>query len=177
MPKLRTANLLGALANEIAGRLERHGKNHSNETSSAAAALNVLAFYEGCSNGTLSRALGLSHPATVRLVDKLEAAGLVRSQTGVDKRSVALTLTHRGRKRARAVVHERSLLLDGMIKVLTPAQRQQLDAIAETLLKSMMREAGDADYICRLCDDMECPPEECPVHRKAMTLEAVSRLE
>src|SRR5882724_4448772 len=76
MTKLRTANLLGALAGEIAGRLERHGRIHPNETSSAAAALNVIGFYEGCSNSALSRALGLSHPATVRLVDKLEAAGL-----------------------------------------------------------------------------------------------------
>jgi MarR family transcriptional regulator, negative regulator of the multidrug operon emrRAB len=80
MSKLRTANLLGALAGEIADRIEREGKLHPNETSSATAALNVIGFYEGCSNGALSRALGLSHTATVRLVDKLELSGLVRSE-------------------------------------------------------------------------------------------------
>ena len=93
MSKLRTANLLGALAGAIAERQERHGKAHPNETSSAAAALNVIGFYEGCSNGELAEALGLSHTATVRLVDKLEAGGLVISATGADRRAVALRLT------------------------------------------------------------------------------------
>jgi MarR family transcriptional repressor of emrRAB len=172
MSKLRTANLLGALAGEIAGRLERHGRLHPNETSSAAAALNVVGFYEGCSNGALSRALGLSHTATVRLVDKLEMAGLVLSETGADKRSVALRLTDLGRKRARATIHERCLRLGDFIDVLTPQQRRQLDDIAETLLRSMVQAAQDADHICRLCDDTACPPGRCPVHQKALALEA-----
>jgi len=172
MSKFRTANLLGALAGEIAGRIERHGKAHPNETSSAAAALNVIGFYEGCSNGALSRALGLSHTATVRLVDKLEAAGQVMSETGIDRRSVALRLTDLGRERARAVVHERCVLLGDYIDVLTPEQRRQLDDIAETLLRSTVKAAQDADHICRLCDGTECPPERCPVHLKALALEA-----
>ena len=172
MSKLRTANLLGALAGEIAGRIERHGKAHPNETSSAAAALNVIGFYEGCSNGALSRALGLSHTATVRLVDKLEAGGLVLSETGVDRRSVALRLTDLGRERARGALHERCMLLGDYIDFLTPEQRHQLDDIAETLLRSMVKAAQDADHICRLCDGAECPPDRCPVHLKAVALEA-----
>ncbi len=58
MSKLRTANLLSALATEIAGRLERQGRLHPNETTSSMAALNVIAYCEGCSNGALSRAAG-----------------------------------------------------------------------------------------------------------------------
>ena len=172
MAKLRTANLLGALAMEIAGRLERRGRRHPNETSSAAAALNVIGFYEGCSNGALSRALGLSHTATVRLVDKLEAAGLVVSEPGADKRVVALRLTELGRERARADVRERCVLLADVVELLTPAQRQSLDEVLEVLLKSMVRAAQDADHICRLCDGEACPPEQCPVHQKAVALEA-----
>jgi len=150
MSKLRTANLLGALAGEITDRIERQGKLHPNQTSSATAALNVIGFYEGCSNGALGRALGLSHTATVRLVDKLELAGLVHSETGTDKRSVALRLTDLGRDRARSVIRERCLRLGDFIGALTPAQRRQLDEIAETLLKSMVNAAQDADHICRL---------------------------
>lgn len=171
MRRLRTANLLGALALEIAGRLDKHGKLHPNETSSAAAALNVIGFYEGCSNGALSRALGLSHTATVRLVDKLEAANLVTSATGSDRRAVALRLTDLGREKAREVVHERCVLLGDIINVLTPEQQRHLDAIAEILLKSMVEAAEDADHICRLCDDVACPPEQCPVHQRAVALE------
>jgi|SRR5438477_4549895 len=172
MSKLRTANLLGALACEIADRIERQGKQHPNETSSATAALNVIGFYEGCSNGALSRALGLSHTATVRLVDKLELSGLVRSERGTDKRSVALRLTNLGRQRARTVIHERCLRIGDLIDVLTPHQRRQLDEIAETLLKSMVEAAQDADHICRLCDGSSCPTRRCPVHQKAMALKS-----
>jgi MarR family transcriptional regulator, negative regulator of the multidrug operon emrRAB len=172
MSKLRTANLLGALAGEIADRIEREGRLHPNETSSATAALNVIGFYEGCSNGALSRALGLSHTATVRLVDKLEFAGLVRSEAGTDKRSVALRLTDLGRDRARRVIHERCLRLGDFIDALTPRQRRQLDGIAETLLKSMVEAAQDADHICRLCDGSACPTRRCPVHQKAVALES-----
>jgi DNA-binding MarR family transcriptional regulator len=171
MSKLRTANLLGALAGEIADRVERQGKLHPNETSSAIAALNVIGFYEGCSNGALSRALGLSHTATVRLVDKLELSGFVRSERGTDKRSVALRLTKLGRQRARAVIHDRCLRLSGFIEVLTEQQRRQLDDIAEALLKSMVKAAQDADHICRLCDGSACPTRRCPVHQKAVALE------
>ena len=172
MSKLRTANLLGALAVEITDRVERHGRLHPNETSSATAALNVIGFYEGCSNGELSRALGLSHTATVRLVDKLEAADLVVSEPGADKRAVALRLTDLGRERARAAVHERCVLLADVIDVLTRSQRERLDKILETLLRSMVKAAQDADHICRLCDGEECPPEQCPVHQRAVALDA-----
>jgi MarR family transcriptional regulator, negative regulator of the multidrug operon emrRAB len=171
MSKLRTANLLGALAGEVANRIERQGKVHPNETNSAAAALNVIGFYEGCSNGALSRALGLSHTATVRLVDKLELAGFVLSEIGTDKRSVALRLTDLGRERTRIVIRERCMRLADVIDVLTAQQRRQLDDIAETLLKSMVTAARDADHICRLCDDAACSPARCPVHQKATALE------
>jgi DNA-binding MarR family transcriptional regulator len=172
MSKLRTANLLGALAGEIADSIERAGKLHPNETSSATAALNVIGFYEGCSNGALSQALGLSHTATVRLVDKLELSGLVRSERGEDKRAVALRLTKLGRERARAAIHDRCLRLGDFIEVLTPRQRRQLDDIAEALLKSMVKAAQDADHICRLCDGTACPTRRCPVHQKAVALES-----
>lgn len=151
--------------------LERQGKVHPNETNSAVAALNVIGFYEGCSNGALSRALGLSHTATVRLVDKLELAGFVLSEIGTDKRSVALRLTDLGRERTRTVIRERCMRLADVIDVLTAQQRRQLDDIAETLLKSMVTAARDADHICRLCDDAACSPSRCPVHQKATALE------
>ena len=171
MSKLRTANLLGALATEIAGRLEQQGRLHPNETTSSMAALNVIAYYEGCSNGALSQVLGLSHAATVRLVDKLEAANLVISEQGTDKRAVALRLTDLGRDRARTAVQGRCATLGDVLDVLTSAQRQSLDEILEVLLRSMVEAAQDADHICRLCDGEACPPDQCPVHQRALALD------
>lgn len=169
---MRTANLLGALALELMERVERLSKRHPNETSSSMAALNVMGFYEGCSNNALAQALGLSHTATVRLVDKLEAAGLVASETGSDRRSVALKLTQDGRERAQELVLERCRHLCGMLDILSEEDQRHLSRISEILLKSLVVAARDADHICRLCDETSCPPDQCPVHNRAIVIEA-----
>ena len=171
MSKLRTANLLGALAAEVAETLARRLKVHPNQTDSSAAALNLISLYEGCSNGALSQALRLSHPATVRLVDKLEAAGLVESRPGgKDRRFVALHLTKAGRVEARGIVEARCLALGEFVNALSPEQRAQLDGIAETLLRALTRSAVEAGHICRLCDVFACPEDRCPVHQTAIAL-------
>lgn len=174
MSKQRTANLLGALACEIAVRLEQQLKKHPNQNDSAAAALCVIGYYHGCSNATLSQALKLSHTATVRLVDKLEGAGWVDSHIGHDRRSVALQLTKAGRKQAQSVVADRNRALSDIVDVLTTSQRSQLAAISEVLLQSMTKSPDAANYICRLCDDNACPPGKCPVHQAALKHEDAS---
>lgn len=172
---MRTANLLGALALTLMDRAERLSKRHPNETSSSMAALNVIGFYDGCSNNELSQALGLSHTATVRLVDKLEASGLVTSETGVDRRSVALKLTPSGRDRAQDIVSERCRRLCGMLDILSDEDQRHLSRISEILLKSLVDAAGDADHICRLCDETSCPRDQCPVHSRALELDSAPR--
>jgi MarR family transcriptional regulator, negative regulator of the multidrug operon emrRAB len=174
VPNLRTANLLGALACEIAERLDQKLKSHPNQTDSSAAALNIIGSYEGCSNAVLSRALKLSHPATVRLVDKLEVAGLVTSGKGEDRRSVALSLTEAGRMRARAIVEDRCLALGDIVDKLSPSRQAQLESLAEILLRALTTSAAEADYICRLCDDLVCPPDSCPVHKTATALSEIT---
>ena len=165
MSKLRTANLLGALAGEVVERLQRRLKRHPNQTDSAAAALNVLAYYEGCSNLRLARALGLSHPATVRLVDKLEAEGLVESRGAADKRAVALHLTKAGKARAKSILAERCAVLCDVLAPLSAREQEQLARLLEKALAALPENAEHADHICRLCDDTACPPGRCPVHK------------
>lgn len=168
MKKLRTANLLGALAVAISDRLDDQLKSHPNQTNSSAAALHLLGVFEGCSNSQLSAALKLSHPATVRLIDKLETDGMVASKPGTDRRSVALCLTTAGRKRVRAILQERCVALEAIVNALSALQRTQLDGIAETLLRSLTTTPVEGAHICRLCDEIACPPERCPVHSEAV---------
>lgn len=175
MSKLRTANLLGALAGTISDRLEAQLRVHPNQNSSSAAALNLISLYEGCSNAMLSAGLKLSHPATVRLVDKLEAAGLVESRTGVpDRRAVALFLTPAGRARAREILQQRCVALEAVTDLLSAEQRRQLDGIAETLLAALTTTPFEGGHICRLCDEVICPEDICPVHKKAAALIAAA---
>lgn len=164
MTKRRTANLLGALANEIAARLEDQLKRHPNQTDSSAAALNNIRFYEGCTNLRLSQILKLSHTATVRLVDKLERDGLVESKPGTDRRTVALSLTAAGQARTQDMLKQRLDLLTQFVDLLTPSQQTQLAAIAKTLLCKFPDNEQDAEHICRLCDERVCPLDECPLN-------------
>jgi MarR family transcriptional regulator, negative regulator of the multidrug operon emrRAB len=168
MSRLRTANLLGALAGEVAHRLDGQLKTHPNQTNSSAAALNVIAYYEGCTNARLAKALQLSHPAAVRLVDKLEAQGLAESRDAADGRAVSLYLTEAGKARARAILEERCVTLSELIEVLSGEEEAQLVHCLEKILANLTESPDHADYICRLCDDIACPPQRCPVHLAAI---------
>lgn len=170
MSKLRTANLLGALALAVADRIEAGLKTHPNQNDSAAAALNVVGVYEGCSITTLSQLLKLSHPATVRLVAKLGEARLVEAREGTDKRASALFLTADGRARGKEILRDRCVALEEVVACLSPLQRDQLDGIASTILRALTVSAFDGGHICRLCDEEECPGDICPVHVRAMEL-------
>ena len=171
MSILRTANLLGALAGEVTERLERRLKTHPSQTDSSAAALNVLSFWSGASNGELAKALGLSHTATVRLVDRLEAGGLVETRAGRDKRAVALHLTEAGRQRAKAVLTDRCAALAEVTGALTQSEQTILAGLLEKMLRSVTTGMMGATHICRLCDEVVCPEDECPVHQRALELE------
>ena len=73
----QTANMLGAVALAVSDAIHETAReivSHSGETP---AALVVIGYGTGPSNDSLLRVLGLSHPGTVRLVDRLVKDGLV----------------------------------------------------------------------------------------------------
>ena len=166
--------MLGALAGAVVERLDHALKTHPNQNDSAAAALNLIALYEGCSNGQLSAGLKLSHAATVRLVDKLEADGLVESRYGEDRRSVALFLTAAGQERVRTILEGRCVVLGDIVDLLSSPQQEQLSAIVEALLERLTTTPIEGGHICRLCDDIVCPGAICPVHQRAEALTRAS---
>jgi MarR family transcriptional regulator, negative regulator of the multidrug operon emrRAB len=63
------------------------------------AALCVIGHKPGLSIDFLAHVLGMSHPGTVRLADRLEADGLIQRKPNKDGRTVALHLTVSGQKR------------------------------------------------------------------------------
>lgn len=170
MSLARTANLLGALSATLGDHAAVAFSGHPNQTDTAVAALKLVSEAEGCSNGELARALGLSHPATVRLLDRLEQAALVERRPGTDRRAVAVHTTLEGRRRVRAAVSARGLALQDAIAALSPRQRHQLDAIASTLLTELTTSPSQAAHICRLCDGKSCPAAACPVHQRALAI-------
>jgi DNA-binding MarR family transcriptional regulator len=129
----------------------------------------TLLAYPGSSIDRLRRALGLTHSGGVRLVDRLEADGLVRRSTAADGRAVALELTSVGRRRAKRTLDRREAALSTLLSPLSETERATLTGLLERVLEPLPRDGDDLERICRLCDYWTCDGTTlaCPVGRGA----------
>jgi DNA-binding MarR family transcriptional regulator len=127
------------------------------------AALTLIASHADCSVGWLHQRIGLTQSGTVRLVDRLQRAGLVgRSRSS--GRGVALTVTAEAAKRLGRWQESRERLVDELLDGLDARDRASLaDSLARALARQP-RERSEADAACRTCDWPACG-EECPVDR------------
>lgn len=166
----RLPNLLGALALALVDEQDRRMRTASGLSPSASAAVNTLAESPGETVAGLAAVLGLTHSATVRLVDDLERRGLVARRPGGDRRSVALHLTERGVALRAAIVEARAQALAEALDELGATERDALDGLAIVLLRRLTTGRRAADHICRLCDEAACGREDCPVERRAVEL-------
>ena len=158
----RTANLLGTLGLAVADRIAaaaRHTLNHAGETP---AALVVIGYNLGPSNEQLRRILGLSHPGSVRLVDRLVADGLVERRQGKDRRAVALYLTPHGHLLRSALLKERLAAIRPVLQPLTVDEQHLLGALLHKLLARLPTSDLEKCNLCRLCDDSVCTNRPIP---------------
>jgi DNA-binding MarR family transcriptional regulator len=161
MTEAKIENVVGALALALADDLVRATQNHI-PVSAPAAALTLVSHASGMTIEELSRALGLSHPGAVRLVDRLVLSGLlIRKQSVKDGRAVALTLTPAGEHMVRRILTTRQETLAHALAKLSPSDRETFGRLAEGMLRGMVKDADHAAEICRLCDPAACPI--CPV--------------
>lgn len=157
----RAANLLGAVGLAVADRIEEAAHVALGRAGETPAALVVIGYGTGPSNDQLRRILGLSHPGSVRLVDRLVADGLVERREGRDRRAIALHLTERGETLREELLRER---LATVRPLLSPLDGNEAEILAG-LLARMLAAIGTTDLkrctICRLCDDRVCT--NCPI--------------
>ena len=110
----------------------------------------------------LRRALHLSHPGAVRLVDRLVADGLVvRRPSLEDRRAVALHLTDAGERGRVAILGARRQSLARALKSMDPLEREMLGRLTEKLLAGLVQDLDHGYAVCRLCDHEVCM--DCPV--------------
>jgi MarR family transcriptional repressor of emrRAB len=159
----RQTNLLAALALALDDKMGRAIRDESGRGGQAPAALAILSQQDGLGIETLRAQLDLSQPATVRLVDALVADGSARRERGADQRSVRLTLTAAGRRRAQRVLAARRTVTTVALDGLTRPERAALESMLEKMLAAVTDDRIDADVICRLCDLAACPEVTCPV--------------
>jgi DNA-binding MarR family transcriptional regulator len=161
------ANVVGALALLLADRMTDEVGAAATQAPSGAAALSALRHFLPADPTVdlVRQVLGLTHSGTVRLVDRLEAAGQVRRGPGADGRSTTVRLTAAGRRAADRVTAARSTVLRDALAVLDPVERGQLEDLAGRVLVRMRRGAGATRWTCRLCDTTACGRLDgrCPV--------------
>ncbi len=157
----RTANLLGVVGLAIAGRIEDAARDILSHAGETPAAVVVIGYGLGPSNDQLRRILGLSHPGSVRLVDRLIADGLVERRQGHDRRTIALYLTEAGHTLREALLKGRLAAIRPLLLPLTGAEQDALAAILHKMLSFMPTTDLERCNLCRLCDDRVCT--DCPI--------------
>jgi DNA-binding MarR family transcriptional regulator len=162
----RCANLLGALALVVTDRTTDGMADLAGQSGTAATALSALHhFLDRPSVDLLRQVLGLTSSGTVRLVDRLAAAGYVRRQAGSDGRATLVELTPAGRRAAQRISEARGAVLTEALSTLSPPERETFEALTARVLAGLIRGPGAVRWMCRLCDTTACGREhgDCPV--------------
>jgi MarR family transcriptional repressor of emrRAB len=162
MHESRLANLLGAAVLNLSDRMTAAAAAAAGVSLSGTAALVVLAEFPGLGGTELGRRIGIGQPACARMLDQLEARGLVRRQAKTG-RAVAVVPTRAGREAAARALEARQDVLVGALR--TVPDRAALEPLLEQLLRGLHTEVRSGDLMCRLCDRPGCVARQqiCPV--------------
>ena len=157
----RQQNMLGAFVLAVADQIRAETEAAVGHTGASAAALVTIAQFPGGTVEELRRSVGLSHPAAVRVVDRLVEQRLVKRSRSGPGPAVALTVTANGTKRARKILDVRRKVLRDALPDMSQADSKALTRVLERGLANL----ADADepIVCRLCDKGRCRRADCPV--------------
>jgi MarR family transcriptional repressor of emrRAB len=152
----RLGQLVGVLSLAVMDRLRHHVLADAAVGEVEAGALVHVQAWPGGSVGELAGVVALSQPATVRLVDRLVAQGLLRRDTGRDRRTVALVLTEAGSRAADAVLAARAEALAPLLAELSGQERALLERLLGQVVAGTAHDREEAVRACRLCDREVC---------------------
>jgi DNA-binding MarR family transcriptional regulator len=163
----RVATRLGAVALTLSDGIREATEEATGMTGGVPAALVSLhEWADGRSVDVLAEALRVSHSRAVRIVDRLEAAGLARREPDdSDGRRVRVRLEPAGRKLAERALAARAGVLLLAVAQLDAADVRDLERLVGALLDATTVDLRAAMQTCRLCDAHTCGHDEgiCPV--------------
>ena len=165
-----TTNLLGALTRALSDRVEAGLRDNLNRSGEAASAVIFLGYTPGISVEILRQVLSLSHPGTVRLIDRLVEDGLVERRKTEDGRAVALHLTHSGNKYRTKLMELRNDVLETALQDLSSKERATFGNLIAKVLSALPQTELDKHHICRQCSVKLCS-SDCPIPGHAEILE------
>jgi DNA-binding MarR family transcriptional regulator len=135
-----------------------------------AALVSLHEWADGSSVDVLAVAMRVSHSRAVRVVDRLEAAGLARREPDpTDGRRALVWLEPAGRELAERALAARSRVLRLAVAELDAADMRDLERLVGALLDATTVDVRAAAGTCRLCDAHACGhfDGDCPVSRAA----------
>lgn len=161
----RTANLLGAASLALTDLALSDATHARRLSTSSSAAMVSLHANPGLSVSELGRRVGLSQPAACRMVDSLEADGLVqRVQSSINRRWTTVQPTPEGDELTLQLLEGHNAPLAAIVEKLDDSDQQTLTGLLEKILTHLYNEVGEAQRICRLCDRDSCAQSApCPV--------------
>ena len=113
-----------------------------------------------CSVGALAERLGVTHPAAVKVVDKLLRKELVtRAVAAEDHRQSDIRITETGRRLVNSIRQERTHRLEHVLDRMTPEERQALIQGLQAFVTAALRDEGALDQLCRSCQALK--PTDC----------------
>lgn len=121
----------------------------------AVAALITAANNPPASIGEMAAIVGLTHSATVRLIDRLEADGLLHRRRRVG-REVLVEITPAGRRRADGLQEHRLAASGGFLASLSAEERDLLDGLVDRMLRDHAARGHDRRRLCRMCSRTYC---------------------
>lgn len=160
----RASNWLGTLAVLIQDRVETRWQEELDLSPMSAAALCQVEQEPGCAIEPVATRIGLSHSATVRLIDKLVERDLVaKDRAREDQRQQSLKLTAAGRRTAAKLHQARNQVTDELLGLLPPAESEALGKALAVILHRAVATKEEGDRVCRVCDEGRCREEICPI--------------
>lgn len=145
----------------IAGRVLK--ETVGNELSKAQFhGLQFVYLHPRCSIKDLARGLGVSHPAAVKLVERIEAKELIqRSPYEKDRRVVQLEVTARGEQVTQDAMHARNKAIDKILQRAGFNGDCDLTACLERFIMASLDDQKDTDGVCLRCGGNHL--DDCPV--------------
>jgi DNA-binding MarR family transcriptional regulator len=161
MPEAYTfavANRLGAVALTLGDGIREATEAATGMAGGLPAALvSLREWADGRSVEVLAEAMRVSHSRAVRVVDRLEAAGLARREADPsDGRRALVRLEPAGRELAERALGARSRVLRSAVADLGAADVRDLERLLGALLDATTVDVRAARGTCRLCDAHAC---------------------
>jgi DNA-binding MarR family transcriptional regulator len=120
--------------------------------------------HEYCSIRDLAEGLGVSHPAAVKMVERLVRKGLLdRRESAHDRRVVELSLSVLGEQCVESVRSQRAHVLERFLADMSPDDTEALMVGLQGFLQAALRDKATADAVCLHCGREHV--EECLIHQ------------